>query len=183
MELDVITVGIIKMLGLSAGVSGMHASYENSSKHCAFYTTDCSDGEIRLVGGTRLNEGRVEICMDKTWGTVCGDFLDSNDASAICVQLEYSEFGLLKIKFNLLCSGCCFILYKDPVIERDSVYGSGSGLVFDVDCSRESCSFVPVNCSHSSDVGVVCKGITDVQIVLFARAWSDQSSFLLCSVY
>ena len=59
------------------------------------YTTDCSDGEIRLVGGTRLNEGRIEICMDKTWGTVCDNFLDLNDALAICVQLGYPELGLL----------------------------------------------------------------------------------------
>ena len=47
------------------------------------------------MGGTRLNEGRIEICMDKTWGTVCDNFLDLNDALAICVQLGYPELGLL----------------------------------------------------------------------------------------
>ena len=38
--------------------------------------TDCSDGEVSVVGGNKPNEGRVEICRDRTWSTVCDNSFD-----------------------------------------------------------------------------------------------------------
>ena len=34
----------------------------------------------RLRGGDTGFEGRVEICIDNEWGTVCDDFWSENDA-------------------------------------------------------------------------------------------------------
>ena len=56
---------------------------------------DCSDGEIRLVGSGRSNEGRLEVCMDKVWGTVCDISFNEEDAAAVCIQLGYTGEGLL----------------------------------------------------------------------------------------
>ena len=53
----------------------------------------CCNGEIRLVDGPSDNEGRVEFCADGTWGTVCDDRWDDNDASVVCAQLGYSSTG------------------------------------------------------------------------------------------
>lgn len=53
----------------------------------------CNDGDVRLIGGSSDFVGRVEICIDEMWGTVCNDFWDSTDAGVICAQLGYSRYS------------------------------------------------------------------------------------------
>ena len=52
----------------------------------------CVHGDIRLAGtGTSSNRGRVEVCLNNRWGTVCDDSWSSNDARVTCRQLGYSD--------------------------------------------------------------------------------------------
>ena len=51
-------------------------------------SSDCSDGNIRLVGGTNVLEGRVEVCINRAWGTICDNGFNNKDATVICNQLH-----------------------------------------------------------------------------------------------
>ena len=49
----------------------------------------CTHGDVRLVGGSTTNQGRVEVCVGQTWGTVCHDGFYNSDARVVCRQLGY----------------------------------------------------------------------------------------------
>ena len=50
---------------------------------------DCTEGDVRLVGGDYENEGTVEICIGGLWGLIADAGWDDNDAQVICRQAGF----------------------------------------------------------------------------------------------
>jgi deleted-in-malignant-brain-tumors protein 1 len=117
----------------------------------------CNDTDIRLVGGSNDNEGRVEVCVGGQWGTVCDDFFDYRDAQVFCKQLG--------------------LPYTGAVAYGSAFFGRGSGPIHldDVQCTGSensvfNCTYNPNhNCVHFEDAGVMCQSAscnsTDVRLV------------------
>ena len=61
-------------------------------------TVFCERGDLRLTGDPNLrlgNElvGRVEICVDEVWGTICDDWFTIEDATVACRQFGFYDQG------------------------------------------------------------------------------------------
>ncbi|XP_069054169.1 scavenger receptor cysteine-rich type 1 protein M130-like [Lepisosteus oculatus] len=120
---------------------------------------DCTDQEVanitcsvplaqRLAGGTNCS-GRVELRYEGSWGTVCDDSWDLQDAQVVCRQL-----------------GC-----GDAVSAAiEASFGPGSGTIWldEVNCTGSElhlwdCCHSGLNqsdCRHKEDAGVTCTGRT-----------------------
>eukprot|EP00118_Oscarella_pearsei_P005268 m.24021 g.24021 ORF g.24021 m.24021 type:complete len:1002 (+) comp28562_c0_seq2:1525-4530(+) len=102
---------------------------------------------LRLVAGTNVSEGRVEVFHNGTWGTVCDDQWDFDDARVVCRQLGYDD--ALSAKRNAFFGSADFS--ARIWIDDCSCRGGESRL--------EDCTFAgwgSTNCDHSEDAGVVC---------------------------
>ena len=51
---------------------------------------------MRLVNGGSSLEGRLEVCLNGVWGTICDQSWDNTDAGVACSQMGYSARGRVR---------------------------------------------------------------------------------------
>ena len=126
----------------------------------------CANGELRLAGSTTVGQGRVEICINETWGTICDDSWGTPDASVACVSLGFSRFSK-----QPLCFICGIVLDLQILLRKTGAqavsaafFGQGTGPIlldelgcFGNESSLLDCSAMTQhNCAHNEDAGVRC---------------------------
>lgn len=127
------------------------------------------------MGGSTDYQGRVEICINNLWGTICYssswyNYWDINDARVVCRNLGHQELGIIfsiiivYYKFNVI------LMYNTGIAvyrTATTLFGQGSGPIFltNVHCSGSEMSllecprtvFVGTACTHGRDVGLRCQ--------------------------
>ncbi len=69
-------------------------------------TPGCTFGDIRLANRDSLREGRVEVCLNNEWGTVCDDGWGTSDAIVVCRQLGLDTVGKLADTYYNYIDSC-----------------------------------------------------------------------------
>ena len=126
---------------------------------------DCENGHIRLVEGSTQYEGRVEVCMNHIWGTVCSSMWGTLNSNVVCKQLGHMELGTM---INDLAIITIYTPTGSVTYINASQFGQGTSpiLMSGVDCSGQEsnlleCLYQPFSnslCTHYHDVGIKCEG-------------------------
>ncbi|XP_048249485.1 uncharacterized protein LOC125378243 [Haliotis rufescens] len=103
------------------------------------------DTSVRLVGGMNENEGRLEVKINGTWGTVCDDGFDRDAAKVVCRILGYD-----------------YTISSD-VSSGHMDFGQGSGPIHicNLRCAGTGdtlleCEGPTFTCNHTQDVALRC---------------------------
>ncbi|KAL8604292.1 hypothetical protein ACOMHN_023662 [Nucella lapillus] len=104
--------------------------------------------QVRLVGPLP-DRGRLEVNLfNQSWGTVCDDYFDTQDAAVVCSMLG--------------------LPIANAQVKQSGIYGAGSSSqkiwLDDLRCTGNETSIILCphnglgihNCRHSEDVGVFC---------------------------
>ena len=59
---------------------------------------DCTEGDVRLVGGAHKFQGTVEICLDSSWCLVSQHGWDNREAKTVCRELGGYNGGMFTTK-------------------------------------------------------------------------------------
>ncbi|XP_028295115.1 deleted in malignant brain tumors 1 protein-like isoform X2 [Gouania willdenowi] len=174
--------------GVGPVVEASDSCFDNTTflEKCSiggFRTSTCGHGRdasaicaapIRLVGGTGVCSGRVEVFHKGEWGTVCDDDWEMSNADVVCREL-----------------GCGHAV-SGPTSAH---FGQGTGPIWldNVVCNGQESAlthcqhpnFGENNCGHGEDASVICLGDLSKPLITISPSpdvnWGDRVE-ITCTV-
>ena len=136
------------------------------------YRVDADEIEVTQCSGnwTMVLEGRVEICIDNQYGTVCDDRWDELEATVVCRQLQHTSTGIRN--YYIVWSLYVIMIDVIPVRKLELKYGVGNASIYldDLDCSGSEANLLRCasdshgraqhDCTHEENAGIKCGGKT-----------------------
>lgn len=109
----------------------------------------CEYGALRLANGITNLEGRVELCINETWGTICDGLWSTFDATVACRQLGFNPVGGLPL-YN-----AAFGLGTGPIWLDDLLCNSREQRL--IDCPNGGIGTIDFCNGHNDDAGLRCQ--------------------------
>ncbi|XP_048011955.1 scavenger receptor cysteine-rich type 1 protein M130-like isoform X2 [Megalobrama amblycephala] len=136
----------------NCGSSGW--SIHKCTHHCDAGVICSGHKPSRLVNGSHLCSGRLEILDDQTWVSVCAAAFDQQDAEVVCRELD--------------CGAPVQVLGEDAFGKGDArmwtqeiqCRGNESQISF---CSTSSTH--KHSCTSDNNVGLICSGYTEAKLM------------------
>ncbi|XP_071828206.1 scavenger receptor cysteine-rich domain-containing group B protein-like isoform X2 [Apostichopus japonicus] len=103
------------------------------------------EGQLRLVDGSDMFAGRVQIFLNGVWGNICGNLWDIDDANVVCGVLGYGT----AVYFT-------HTIFPFGEIKNEPFHRGGlqcNGRERSIGC----CPFSEVSCDRGNHAGVVCE--------------------------
>lgn len=119
----------------------------NNNFHISTLDNTITQCQSRLLDGDYTWQGRVEINYNNTWGSVCDDVWDVEDANVVCRQLGFVR-AISAPRFSP------FGQSSGPIwLDQLACTGTEASL-----CECPGNSVGVHDCSHFEDAGAVCQG-------------------------
>ncbi|XP_005952557.1 scavenger receptor cysteine-rich type 1 protein M130 isoform X1 [Haplochromis burtoni] len=147
----------------------------------------CADS-VRLLNGSSLCSGRLEVKSDQSWSSVCEADFDKQDAEVVCRELGCGPPSVLQ--------GVLYEEVEAPVWSKEFQCGGHESALLDCRSSgsaRNSCSpgkAVGLTCSEPDDVRLVggannCEGMMELRHLgewrpVCAFSWTLKDAAFVC---
>ncbi len=129
-------------------------------------------GETRLVGGSTDREGRVEVCANRRWRTVCTGSQDlAVLARGVCLRTRIRNLVLEGDDHNdsiYSITTDSTTIYTGSTVAVNNSFPPGAFPEYSLECMQQSdkdlrCTPVQQQCDSFVDLGVVCKNYEDLR--------------------
>ena len=110
-----------------------------------------------MSGGDRPNAGRIEMAIDRQWGTVCGRSWDAEDSRVACRNLGYTDGAAPDLELHGPGEGPIWLSYPQCQGDESALHVCPHQGFENSEPDDGVFSFLQLPCrTHSDDASLFC---------------------------
>lgn len=127
----------------------------------------CTNDAVKLTGSYHEHVGRVEVCVENVWTTLCDHTWDTLDAKVVCRELGFSPYGIFYYYISTVICNAGAVPTYDCFTEGQLTFGITSihcngSEEYLVNCSHSNA--IVYNCESYQDAGLICQSIVSINL-------------------